>query len=356
MAALLTVFWGGAPGTRPVFVVEPDKLMDEDIDEDSEPAVIEDDDNDNSGRGTGKTTVVKGIGWLVDGRIDILPGEDFAAIKTRLLSPGGLTKRVGLLDNMKISKFSSSEFEYFVTTDVIDGHQMYVDNGSRPNTLTWFLTKNCGSLSKDGAQRSVVIRVKRPVYSDTWEANVMAYIKENRWDIIGDIIARLKAGGPKLSKYSRWGPWEQEVLACVPDPEACQEEILSRRQQIDGDQDEANALRDAFEDFLNARRHDPLYEKVHIASADAANIYNDANNTDLAPQTVTTKIGDLHIKELRYNIRGDFGRGWVWSGSASKGKPVVKLHTLEEVAEMDRVFAEGLKASLKARRAKESGK
>ena len=229
MAAVLTVFWGGLPGSRPAFVIEPPLVEDEAAAAAEEGSEATEDDDD-SGRGVGKTSFVKVISWLVGGHIDILPNDDFDKVKTRLLSPDALTQRIGLIDNLKLAKFSCAELEYLITTDFISGHRMYAGNARRPNTLTWFLTMNSGSLSKDLAQRSVVIKLVRPVYRADWERDVRDYIEANRWAIIGDIIALLRGDMPVpvSSRCTRWGAWEQDVLACVPHPEACQDLIEQR--------------------------------------------------------------------------------------------------------------------------------
>jgi hypothetical protein len=314
MAAVLTVFWGGLPGDRPAFVIEPPEE-----EEEPTPAATEE---DNSGRGIGKTTMVKVISWLVDGHIDILPTDDFNKVKTRLLTPAALTKRVVLIDNLKAGRFSSAEFEQLVTTDTISGHRMYTGDARRPNTLTWFLTMNSGSLSKDAAQRSVTIRLRRPAYSATWESELRTFIDENRWAIIGDIIAQLKDDKPKLSRHTRWGPWEQQVLACVTDPQTCQELIAQRRAAIDGDQEESDCIRDAFRRLLKERGHDPDKDAVFIASSIAAEIVNDETGQDLAPQRVTLYLQDLTIPELKKTYRGDMGRGWTWRKRGSTMKLV----------------------------------
>jgi hypothetical protein len=47
-------------------------------------------------------------------------------------------------------------------------------------------------MSKDMAQRMVVIRVKRPVYDKNWEDETQQFIEKYRWEIIADAIKLLK--------------------------------------------------------------------------------------------------------------------------------------------------------------------
>jgi len=72
---------------------------------------------------------------------------------------------VVLLDNLKTFKLSSGELEGLITTDVISGHRFYFGEASRPNTLTFCLTINGASLSKDMSQRVVPVVLDRPDYS-----------------------------------------------------------------------------------------------------------------------------------------------------------------------------------------------
>ena len=73
-AALMTCFWGGQGGSRPAFVITSD-----------------------DGRGAGKSTVAKMIGLVAGGIVDFSAKEDIGQVKTRLLTPDALTRRVALL-------------------------------------------------------------------------------------------------------------------------------------------------------------------------------------------------------------------------------------------------------------------
>ncbi len=152
-AAMMTPMWGGPPGCRPAFLVTSD-----------------------DGRGVGKTTVAEMAGELYDGILQFSPNEDIGKIKTRLLTPDALTRRVALLDNVKSHRFSWGDWEALITASTINGHRLYGGDATRPNTLTWFITLNGASLSTDMAQRSVIIKVKRPERSATWKEETEAYI------------------------------------------------------------------------------------------------------------------------------------------------------------------------------------
>jgi len=303
MAAFLTPFWGGRPGSRPAFLV------------------VSDDDDGKGGRGTGKTTFAEMVAELAGGHCDVRPSEDIDKIMTRLLSSAGLERRVCLLDNVKTMKFSWSDLEALITTNTISGRKLYVGEGRRPNTLTWFITLNGANLSKDMAQRCVIIQVKRPTFDGTWRDTTRQFIEDNKWEIIGDVIAALfpeEKGGGRLTRYTRWADWESEVLACVDDPSKCQEMIAERQAAVDGDQEDSDLVREAFVTFLKADGKNPDKDVVFFPTQMAANIVNQVTNEPHRPtQRTTTYLGTLSITELRKSNWTGGGRGWRWTGKES---------------------------------------
>lgn len=221
LAFLLTLFWGGPPGQRPVFVYQA-----------SSEAL-------QAGRGAGKSTIPGFAATLVGGHLAIGMDEDEGEVHRRLLGPSGRVKRLALIDNVKTLRFSSRAVEALLTCREISGRQMFVGEGSRPNSLTWCMTFNEPSLGKDMAQRAVVIEVDTPSYDSTWVRETEEYIEKERWSIVGDLLAALRNRKPLPAEFahSRWGAWEGEVLACVPDPVTAQAEIVRRRKAVDDDEE-----------------------------------------------------------------------------------------------------------------------
>lgn len=221
LAFLLTLFWGGPPGQRPVFVFQASEA------------------SQQAGRGAGKSTVPGFAATLVGGHLAIGMDEDEGEVHRRLLGPTGRVKRLALIDNVKTLRFSSRAVEALLTCREISGRQMFVGEGSRPNSLTWCMTFNEPSMGKDMAQRAVVIEVDTPEYDPRWVREVEEYVEANRWAVIGDLLAKL--GRPKPLPggfaFTRWAAWEGEVLACVPDPAAAQEVIRARRKVVDDDEE-----------------------------------------------------------------------------------------------------------------------
>ncbi len=310
-AAWLTIFAGIEPGQRPAFLIQA-------ADEDAQ-----------GGRGTGKTTLVELISRLVGGHVELRAGDDWDRIVTRLLSPAALPKRIALLDNVKSLRFSWADLEAGITGAVISGRQLYVGEGRRANTLTYFVTLNGANLSKDMAQRCVPIVLKRPEYDAAWEEQTIALIEGKRWEIIGDIIAKLQQQVEALQRYSRWSTWEQAVLARVADPSECQRVIAERQAGIDDDQTEADVVRDGFREELKRRGHSPDTDVVFIPSKEAAIIINRIENEERRPfPRAMNHLYMLAISEIRKSNRGGSmgGRGCVWVGEHSEpGAPATRI-------------------------------
>jgi hypothetical protein len=307
-ALFLTLVWGGPAGQRPAFLIE------------SEP------DDPEKGRGVGKSKLAQAAGRLLGGHVEISHSENVEQVKTRLLSPSALRLRVCLVDNIKTLRLSNADLEALVTTNVISGKQMYVGEAQRPNLLTWVLTLNGASLSRDMAQRCIPVRLKRPAHDPSWEAAVWQFIDANRQAILSDLIAELKRPVPPLKHFSRWSSWEASVLSRCANPEAAQQLIAQRQGEIDDDSAEAEVVREEFVSELRRRGHDPEAEGVRLPSKAVAEVVNQAKNDKMAPNKASAYLRTLAIPELHKSDRsGD--RGWAWKGARyDPGTPLSELH------------------------------
>jgi hypothetical protein len=203
---------------------------------------------------------------------------------------------------------------------------MYAGEGQRPNTLVWCLTVNGASLSRDMAQRTVPVKVRRADYTATWEDETFALVEEERWAIVGDCLARLREPGKKLPHYTRWGAWEAGVLSRVADPAECQKVIAERQGEVDDDAGESATVGEGFRAELRRRGHDPNRVAVWIPSADAAAILNAATREKYPVNRAGVYLGTLSIPELRKSDQAGL-RGWAWRGKDSKpGEPLQELN------------------------------
>jgi hypothetical protein len=229
------------------------------------------------------------------------------------------------LDNVKTLRFSWDDLEAIISSDVLSGRQLYQGEGQRPNTLTWVITLNNASLSKDMAQRVVPIRLERPPHAPAWREETAAFIDEHRWEIIGDILAELKRTVEPLASYSRWAAWERDVLSRVGEPSECQKVIKERQGEVDDDQTETDLTRGAFVEDLKARGFDPDTAAVWYPASLAAELVNRALGEKLPTARATSRLKTLNVPELRKgDQKGE--RGWAWRGSDAS--PSASLHKL----------------------------
>lgn len=220
-AFALSLFWGGPPGARPGFLITTN------------------DNTSNQGRGWGKTTLLELCSELCGGTISASKSESIEALKKRILSQANHEPRprVIAIDNVKTRRFSSADLEALITSRQISGHIMYRGNGAVPNHHTVGITINGASLSKDLAQRCVVIKVAKPSHTQSWQKDIEEFIKNKRWSIIGDIGELLASNGFDLPNEgsTRWAYWESAVLSKVNNPVQVRELIKSRQGQLDDD-------------------------------------------------------------------------------------------------------------------------
>lgn len=220
-AFVLTLFWGGEPGQRPAFLVTTDG---------SGP---------HKGVGAGKTTLVEKCSELCGGSISTSNNESIEGLKKRILSQANkdACPRVIELDNVKTRRFSSAELESLITNRQISGHVMYQGNGSVPNLHTVAITINGANLSKDLAQRCIVIMLADAEKSQTWLQDLNDFIENKKWAIIGDIGQLLESEVHPLPDEgsTRWAAWEHGVLSRVDTPETVRALFQVRQHMLDDD-------------------------------------------------------------------------------------------------------------------------
>lgn len=298
-AMVLTMLWGGPPGSRPAFLITGPEV------------------DGAGGRGVGKSRLVDATGWLLGGAIDVAPTEQIGDVKKRLLSDAARQGRLVRLDNVKSLKFSWADLEGLITSPEISGWKLYKGEGRRPNTLVWVITLNGAALSRDIAQRVIPIRLKRPVYSPTWESDLKEFVDSRRWEIFADCREILEGPGVPLTPRTRWAPWEKQVLSRCVGVTACQETILERQEEFDADGEEAAVVREFFLERIEAAGRNPFTEKIFLPSRLAAQWLNEASRTSHDMHKAAAMLKNLGIAEIHKSdrTRGPRGeRGFHWIG------------------------------------------
>lgn len=262
-AYFTTLFWGGAGGRRPIFLVTSD-----------------------DGTGSGKSKLCEIAGKLAGGSMLFGQTEPIETLKTRLLSDSGRKYRHVFLDNLKSNKFSSGELEGLITSEDISGRGLYVGNANRPNHLVFGLTVNGASLSRDLSERSIVIKVKKPkAYSANWESTTFDFIERFHTELVNDILWSLR-NRPTLdigAAATRWPLWERDILSrcCLDgdDLRKVQDLLKVRRGAVDADGDEFERFEWFVEEKLAYLGYDTESDNVFIASKTMCEWWNEANNT-----------------------------------------------------------------------------
>jgi len=304
LAMFVTPFWGGKGGQRPMFILTSE-----------------------AGRGVGKSKLVDFVCNLAGGPFEVTPQEDTKSIRERLLSPDGMDKRAVRIDNLKSHKLSWADLESLITAPIISGRRMYVGEGSRPNTLTWMLTLNGISLSTDMAQRAIVVRLKRPTQSESWEDTTARFIDDNRQQIIADILGFLQIEDTvKLSNYSRWAPWENAIICHMDQAEKVQETIKRRAGAADTELEESEEIERHFRWKLESIYLGIETARIHIPTGIAASWYRDFTNDRNKSTIVCSKILSQFCEEGRFheisiNPSKKYGRGFVF-GKKENAKTV----------------------------------
>jgi hypothetical protein len=285
--------WGGPYGARPCFVLEaPD-------------------------RGCGKTMAANILGRLYGGYLDfdLSKGaeEDLA---TRLLSEGGLTKRIIRVDNIK-RVASGGLMENLITSDDISGKRLFHGESSRPNTLCWVLTANGLRMSRDMAERAFVIRLRRLTdaeKSEAWRAETLALIDAHRDRILADCGYELtRAVGYNGMVPDRWIEFVDGVLsrsfATRDDLAAAVKLNQARRDAHDDDLDEAVSIQEAVDEATSA----DLASVPFLSKPRMMELVNNALGLHLSSNKITFCIKE-HIAAGRITriseYRTALAKGW----------------------------------------------
>jgi hypothetical protein len=296
-ALVLTLFWGGPPGQRPLFTFTgPDGDC-------------------QRGRGVGKTSCVDLLARLVGGWHAIRPrAQNDDRLLTGLLSPLALPYRVAAVDNLKSLKFSNDLFESLVTATTINGHRLYTGHAERVNYLTWAVTVNGASYSKDLAQRSVVVQLARPQPSPTWSVDTTNFIDTHRDEIVADVRWHLEQPARQTTRPERWQHWAAEVVGRLIDPDAVLDLIADRRGEVDDDDQDADDIIEHVRACLEAEQPglSPDVSVVLIRSVHVGNWLRRLK-PQLGVHQAVAELKGLQSPRLIFRRTGK-GRFFVWVG------------------------------------------
>lgn len=237
-----------------------------------------------TGQASGKTTLVEMLALLYGGtdpeaqaplRIQfhqLQSDGQTDRIYRRVMSESGRRKRIFLLDNVT-GLFKCDELSELVTASSISGMAPYGKREeTRPNDLTFVVTANTATLSKDLAGRSLFIYLVRPRESlPAWSRAVADWIEGNRMEIIADVIAALQRQVDwQTEKGLRFESFDYELLRPMIAQRELYERVAAlqeeRRVNADVDREEADAIRDRMVAGLRALGMDPDVDAAWLRS------------------------------------------------------------------------------------------
>jgi hypothetical protein len=243
LAALMTPGWGGPPGARPVFLFTSDH-----------------------GRGVGKSCTASAFADIWGGAIGIGANEDWDQIRKRLLGDDALSKRCTFMDNIK-QRLTGGDIEGMITSNAIDGWKPYHGQASRPNYLTWYMTANTPSLSRDLADRAVVIKMGKQKPGEDFLGWTRDHIARHRIEIVSALMDILKSPPACVIEHrnrDRWGAWQLGVLSRFPNGNELAAMIIARRAGVDSDTDDAEDVAGAVVELVEKTYPDHEERRVFI--------------------------------------------------------------------------------------------
>jgi hypothetical protein len=301
----LSPLWGGLSGTRPAFIItSPD-------------------------RGCGKSTFADVLGELY-GAVRLEPdSRREERVVSRLLSPTAIVKRIVIVDNVK-SEQGSPLIESLITSTEISGHQMYIGEAVRPNTLTFIITGNGIRLSRDLSERSFIISLTRPVLRPEWRDQVFGYVHQYRAEIIMDIRHCLRTA-PKLLHRARdrWQSFLDGPLSAACPDAASLEAVVAltvvRRSETDIELEEADSIEFAARAYIEQNKPGLFNDVVFLTSNEMRKAINDSMGNAWNEKKVKNNI-DGHVKSGRLTsiewTRTKHARGYQVRMSGSSSAPV----------------------------------
>ena len=224
LACLLTMFWGGTPGTRPGFIFDAESP------------------------GSGKSATVDIMTRIAGGAHVVAdPDQHWSETTRQMMSGPSSGARAIVFDNVR-KIVEGQAIESAITSPSLSGWRVYVGLLTRPNDVTVIITANGAQASQDMATRLVRICVGRPIAGRDWVTWASQYVEKNRLAIIADVLAVLR-GARRTDGVGmvgdRFSGWQADILARIAGGPDLSRTIFDRRQGIDGDAEKGEEIAQA---------------------------------------------------------------------------------------------------------------
>ncbi len=232
-----------------------------------------------TGQGAGKTTLCDMLAYLygtdaVSSAIRIDQTEitnplQYERVLRRMLSESGRQVRVAVIDNV-VGHFKSHQLASLLTSPSISGMAPYGRGEERrPSDITYCMTANTATIDRDLAERALFINVNAPAERDPlWITKITNFIRENRLQIMADIMGIMQNCTVQAATASRCPQWERDVMIPLVGSAALHSEIWKemyrRRQAADTTSEEAEILRAYFAQQLQSLALDPTNKDLAV--------------------------------------------------------------------------------------------
>ncbi len=274
-AMIMTMAWGGPPGSRPFFTITSDH-----------------------GKGVGKTTTAEKCASIFGGCIRINPTKQHFGgldkeLKENIGKQDNAMKLMVLIDNVK-GELQSSMLESWITSDSLSARRLHFGPVEVANYKIFVITNNIPELSTDLATRTVPIKIgpKKDQGSSDWLRKVDQYIDDNREDLLRDILSRLRMSSQssiKTKNGDRFAAWTKGVLSRFSNGQDLFDLIEERRQETDKETGEADALADIIKSHLRGNGIDPDNDTVCIPTDQLQGCVQDYLGWNHSPSNKRTK-------------------------------------------------------------------
>jgi hypothetical protein len=169
------------------------------------------------------------------------------------------------------------------------------------------------------AERAVVIVIARSGNAPQWIPTVKSFVDEHRDAIVADVRWHFEQVPAKLpTAPDRFALWEAEVVARVADPDLVIAQLKSRRQEIDVDGQDSEAILDHLSACLRrAGLPDPdawaAAIPVAVLTGWVRELFSDLSARAVRPY-VQQHVGPPRLAQWRTNR----GRYYLWRGDRSR--------------------------------------
>jgi hypothetical protein len=293
-AYVLTLFWGGSPGSRPLFIITGAEF---------------------GQQSTGKSECARQCASLVGGTMELkLPkvGSFSDGLAKQALEECNLGCRVALIDNIT-GTIRDDALTDLVTSYMIEGRAAYAKQAKRLNLITWTITTNEPHLSTDIASRSILIRLAPHDRSacPTWRDDVQAWVGAHGAELACDCLAMLRQDfrHPIEAEHTRFPIWDCAVLGCLETVNLCLDHIKTIAANADSDADEIMIFLQALKERYGCPCDLRTRELCEVWEEALDRSFNQAQLGRILANAQARGI----LPGLRKKWQGKNGSPWLWS-------------------------------------------